>query len=213
MSEQDIAARFARDTASHQVIVAHDDGLYRHLQFRNPEHSWCYWFDLVTVPGALIFQGDGESFVFRRLDDMFAFFRGSAWQGQPNVSYWAEKLTDGRDRVMVYQQDYLERHVNDAVAEAVKDNPKLSGLPDAVRGHVLDKFCDDEAYDRRLVDNFSFFIDERDEWAVPSKPADFTFGETFEWNCRDYHWWFLWALHAILWGIGQYDAPRQAVAS
>lgn len=34
----DIAARFARDTAQHEMTVLHDDGLYRHLRFQRT-----YW--------------------------------------------------------------------------------------------------------------------------------------------------------------------------
>src|SRR5947208_10170763 len=43
---EDPAIRFARDTAKHEMTVAHNDGLYRHLKFRNTEHSYLYWFDL-----------------------------------------------------------------------------------------------------------------------------------------------------------------------
>src|SRR3954463_11871038 len=103
------ANRFARDTADHQMTIVHDDGLYRHLRFRNPNRTWNYWFDLITYPGGLTFQGDGESFTFRRLEDMFEFFRQPA-NATINPSYWGEKLTGrgGRDSVMHYQQELLE---------------------------------------------------------------------------------------------------------
>ena len=36
----------------------------------------------------------------------------------------------------------------------------------------------------------------------------FTFTDVWEWEFKDYHWWFLWACHAIVWGIAQYDAAK-----
>jgi hypothetical protein len=195
------------------MTVLHDDGLYRHLRFTNPERSWCYWFDLITVPGALIFQGDGDAFVFHRLEDMFGFFRGSAWQGAPNVSYWAEKLTGGERSVRVYQQEMLQQLVDDAVAQAAKDNPKLANLPAEVREYLTDEMVGERTYDLNLVDNFRFWIDPSDRYSIGHKEPDFTFGSALEWDCEDYHWWFLWACHAILWGIGQYDASKAASVS
>jgi hypothetical protein len=58
----DIAERFAKETAEHDMEIVHDDGLYRHLRFRHqgPNYSSWYWFDLITVPGSLIFRGDGD---------------------------------------------------------------------------------------------------------------------------------------------------------
>ena len=103
----DIAARFTRDTANHTMIVLHDDGLYRHLRFQDttwrppltkPLKSSFYWFDLITAPGTMIFEGDGESYVFRREEDMIGFFRSSAYKGRPNLHYWQERspATDAR---------------------------------------------------------------------------------------------------------------------
>lgn len=197
--------RFASDATAHTMTVPHDEGPYRHLQFRAPSTSM-YWFDLITVPGALIFQGDGDSFVFRRIEDMFAFFRGSAWKGKPNVGYWAEKLTDNRDSVVQYDQELLAENVKRDLAAHYGDETLPAGLEDAVRAELLDKFLGDETYDRKLVDDFMFYADEKDRYAFPRVAPTFQFGETFEWNCRDWNWWFLWACHAILWGIAQYDS-------
>jgi hypothetical protein len=36
----------------------------------------------------------------------------------------------------------------------------------------------------------------------------FAFEGTEEWLTRDFGWWFLWACHAIVWGIRQYDAAK-----
>jgi hypothetical protein len=188
-----IRERFASDTAEHVMTVLHDDGLYRHLRFRAPK-SGMYWFDLITVPGALIFQGDGESFVFSRITDMFEFFRGPV--GRINPGYWAEKLTSGgREAVMRYDEDLFVARVSEAFADAARDGGVPAGAGRALREAVL---SDDVIYHedtaRAALDGFEY--------------GEFRFYDTWEWSFRDYHWWFLWSLHAIVWGIGQYDASH-----
>src|SRR5689334_2637077 len=113
--DKDIRERFQRETAGHVMEIKHDDGSYRHLRFHNPKVSG-YWFDLITTPWTLVFRGDGESFVFSRIEDMFAFFRGPV--GRINPGYWAEKLTSDRDSVMTYEEDLLKRQVADELKEA-----------------------------------------------------------------------------------------------
>jgi hypothetical protein len=215
----EIVTRFTKETANHEMTVLHDDGLYRHLRFTpspqpgKPRHSF-YWFDLITVPGALIFQGDGDSFTFRRVEDMFEFFRGPI--GQINPGYWAEKLTSGRnENVREYQQGLLEQHVNEYVNEAIDDDnggvlPEFAGLTDAIREHILDELIGDESIDRKLVEDFRWWANPDDEFAIPRKSPDFEFTDVWEWDFRDYDWWFLWALHGIVWGIAQYDARTTA---
>jgi hypothetical protein len=198
-----IRERFAVDTAEHVMTVLHDDGLYRHLQFRAPGSSF-YWFELVTVPGALIFQGDGDSYTFRRIEDMFSFFRGPV--GRINPGYWSEKLTDGRDRVMQYDREMFEACVRQDVA----DRDDLPGLAGAVQEAILDNEdydLDYEEFARLAVQDFTFYVNDADRYDYTKRP-DFEFVDSWEWSVRDYHWWFLWALHAIVWGIGQYDASH-----
>lgn len=205
---EDIKARFGRDTAGHAMTVLHDAGLYRHVRFAKPGSS-IYWFDLITVPGALIFQGDGGSFVFRRTDDMFAFFRASAYRGEINPGYWAEKLTDGGEcRVRVYDEELLREHINSAMPE--EGNP---GLTAAVQKEILDELTGIESLDCQLVRDFAYWADPSDfpTWSLGQ--PDFQFEDYSQWRIRDYHWWYLWACHAIVWGISQYDAQRATAVS
>jgi hypothetical protein len=192
ITRPDIAERFARDTANHQMTVLHDDGLYRHLRFR--AEGSMYWFDLITVPGSLIFRGDGQSFVFARLTDMFEFFRGPL--GRINPGYWAEKLTSCRDEgVRKYDREVFEQVLTRelaAVLEAHQFDEDLRGLGRAVREQLLDSDdVDTEESARRALEEFEY--------------RGFRFADTWEWNFRDYDWWFLWACHAIVWGIAYYD--------
>lgn len=193
----DIAARFARETADHKMTVLHDDGLYRHLRFQQqvwrpplsrPLKSSFYWFDLITIPGALIFQGDGDSFHFRRVEDMFEFFRGH----RVNPSYWAEKVVDGRDRLMKFDYDLYVTAIKNALADATLYGDVPAGTAEELQRQVFDEVNDyDELGAREALASFEH--------------EGFRFYDTWEWDFHSYDWWFLWSLHAIVWGIASYD--------
>lgn len=201
IDERDVIhARFVRETAEHKMTVLHDDGLYRHLRFmreywqvpwKNVQRSGMYWFEIVTAPGVLIFNGDGESFTFRRVEDMFEFFRGPV--GRINPDYWAEKITDGRDRAMRYDPALFAAHVKTQFVEAARNGGVPAGTGLAIREAVLDP---DVVNDEHMAIAAAFNFDHR----------GFGFPEPWEWRVRAYDWWFLWALHGIVWGIAQYDA-------
>jgi hypothetical protein len=196
--------RFVRDTAKHEMTVLHDEGLYRHLRFKSPTDS-AYWFDLITVPHALIFRGDGESFVFSRLEDMFQFFRSGIHKDGSihiNPGYWSEKLTSDRDSCMEYSEKLFTQKVSEYLAECEEDTP---GVTVAWNEHV-GQFCSeyDTSYEesaRQALNDFAFTPDS--DTGLP-----FTFEDTWDWSFREYGWWFLWACHGICWGIQRYDQVK-----
>ncbi|WP_326643051.1 hypothetical protein OG884_06225 [Streptosporangium sp. NBC_01755] len=206
MSETEIAERFKRETATHVMEIKHDDGLYRHLRFKSPKHGR-YWFDLITVPHALIFRGDGESFVFSRTDDMFEFFRSGLWSdGSLHIDavYWAEKLTSDRDSVMKYSKELFDQQVAEELKEAEADWPGVTKAWDETVNDFFASYNTEYEHDARAaVDAFEFWLGDDTE-------EPFRFQDTGEWEFKDYHWWFLWALHGIVWGISQYDQARAA---
>lgn len=208
----DIAARFNKDTANHCLMVLHDQGPYRHLRFKQPGTS-CYWFDLITVPGTLIFQGDGTSYTFSRVTDMFEFFRGRP--GQINPIYWSEKLTSRHgSEAMTYDERLFRARVKEEVAYAMVGGA-LPGLDAAVEYEVFgqgDIYSESGA--RRALEEFAFYVNASDRDAWPHKQPDFQFVDVWEMSFTDYDWWFLWACNAIVWGIAKYDATiAVAVAS
>ena len=187
-----IEERFKVDTEKHEMTVLHDDGLYRHLRFRQPANSF-YWFDLITVPGTLVFQGDGTSFTFRRVEDMFTFFRNR----QVNPQYWAEKLTSGAD-VTQFDSDLFATRVKEMFVDAARIDGVPAGTGAALLRDVLDEvsYCDERGA-HELLAGFEH--------------KGFHFSDTWDMSFRDYDWWFLWALHGIVWGIGQYDKQQVKV--
>ncbi|MFI6302125.1 hypothetical protein ACIBCH_09655 [Amycolatopsis thailandensis] len=199
----DTAERFALNTAEHAMTVLHDDGLYRHLRFQRttwrpplvkPLKSSIFWFDLITVPGSLIFRGDGESFVFARLEDMFEFFRGSAWQGRPNLGYWAEKVTSSQGELKTFDHKLFLQTMREHYVELIRDGSVPPGTSKALLEHAEGYDWTYEVHARELLDTFEY--------------KGFRFHDTWDWDFRDYDWWFVWACHAIVWGIAQYDAVK-----
>lgn len=195
MSEySEIAARFARDTAGHKMTVLHDDGLYRHLWFMTPRNSE-YWFEIVTWPGSLAMRGDvGDGYVFSRLDDMFKFFRADRRWGI-NPHYWAEKLGGGRRSVKEYSETMLRQRV----VEQFVNDAQWGGVPAGTGKHlrtwVLNEDLSDEHEARNVIEDFAF--------------QGYEFKDVWEWDFHDYESDFLWACHAIVWGIGRYDKVRR----
>ncbi|WP_052808709.1 hypothetical protein [Streptomyces cyaneogriseus] len=216
----EIAARFARDTAGHRMHVLHDDGLYRHLRFTgrtNPTHYGEYWFDLITTPGQLVFSGDGESYVFRRTTDMFEFFRSGIYRDGSlhiNPGYWSEKLTSNRDSVKDFQEDLFVKLIWEQANHLIEQEYVKPDQADRFRQAIKDDIVEgglyataDEAY--RTVEEFEFYNDPSKEFDY-RHTADVRFDDAWEWfsATKDFDWWFLWACHAIVWGIARYDRVR-----
>lgn len=182
--------QFTRDTAKHEMLVLHDDRLYRHLRFKAPDRS-TYWFELVTWPGCLAIRGDMDGFAFSRIEDMFEFFRGN----RINPGYWAEKLiSEGTRRgTMAYSEADFRKSITEWAAENAEEYP---GLMEAVEDQIFGADIWHEQGAMEAVNEFEFNGARYD-----------AYGESF----NDYTYQFLWCCHAIQWGIAQYDAARKSV--
>jgi hypothetical protein len=201
-------ARFTSDTTDHEMTVLHDDGLYRHVRFAEPG-TGMYSFNLITWPGYLTICGDMPvtALTFRRLDDMFAFFR----QADINPGYWAEKLCSGRDAATGYSEGKFRLLVDERVTDAVEADPELEpvdedrpGLVAAVAAALEDEY--DPSYEetaREFLQRFTY-----DYTDSAARQQCFQFRDTWEWDLTEYDWSFLWACHAIRWGVEQYTAAR-----
>lgn len=237
-TKQTMAERFKGDVADHELTVKYDDGLYRHIRCKSPKNGF-YWFDLITWPGYLAFVGDGTGYVFARTPDMFEFFRGSAWKGKPNLSYWAEKVVTDREPLREYSIEMFEAMVAEALSEAEKDYPGVTAAwKKQNEGFYAEYNLEYEHDAREALDRFEFgtvfkvechcgqtaqFDDEVKAilWhctttthvksGKPKRVEGFRFYDTSDWDFQDYRWWFVWACHAIIWGIAAYDKAKPAV--
>jgi len=201
MTRQDIAERFQRDTANHEMTVLHDDGLYRHLKFSNPERRWTSWFEIVTWPGSLAIRGDvKDGYVFVRLADMFEFFRGPV--GRINPDYWSEKVVASRDSFMTYSQDLFNKQVAEDLKEAEADWPGVTKAWDEKVNGDFAEYNTEYEHDASAALNSFEYLPE----GHAGEP--FRFQDSWEWQLKDFDWSYLWCCHAIVWGIAQYDAKR-----
>lgn len=210
------AERFFRETAHHRMEVLHNDGLYRHLRFRDPRRGYgSMWFDLITWPGNLVFRGDGESYAFARTTDMFEFFAHELYKDGSvhiNPQYWAEKLTS-HDQSQVYDMDTFREEL-DKQAQYLIDDGSIIDKDQVERfKREVEGLLEDEDYSTmeaalRMMDDFSFFNNEDHAYSSRHIGEAIRFEDSWEWvrSCQVYQWWYLWACHGIVWGIKQYYA-------
>lgn len=218
------AERFTRETGSHTMTVLHDDGLYRHLRFAGPDDPF-YWFDLITWPGVLAFHGGvGDGYMFSRVEDMLTFFR----RQNVNPGYWAEKVVDGRDRCKRYSPEKFRALVADEVKQCEDTFP---GLTAAVEAALTDDYnWEYHEGAQEFLRDFRYATDEgaeeiaaaravwgrthsNDDWKIFQQVENrntFEFSDWQEWRLDDWHWAYLWACHAIVAGIAQYDQHKGA---
>lgn len=194
--------RFLQDVSDHVMIVIRNDGIHRHLRFKRPE-SFTYWFDLITWPGALCIDGDMGTFVFRRIEDMFEFFRTDreylerkGVQLAINPGYWSEKLTATakHEGFKEFSSDLFVRNVTECFNDA-KDELTCAEKSDRIWSEIEDQvlcYANDEHYARQALTEFC-------------SEDGFKFVDTWEWDLSDYTFHFIWCCYAIAWGVKTYD--------
>lgn len=196
------SARFLSDAAKHALSIERDDGVHRHIRFRQPGDS-SYWFDLVTWPGALCIHGDCGTFVFSRLTDMFEFFRREGPLAI-NRSYWGEKcVAADRDWIKKFDADEFRANVVRWFRDHWRDRC----------GDQADYAARRECWDELREDVLSH-DDEHSAYAAAYDfdSNGFRMQDFWEVNCDRYTFHFEWCLWAIAWGIQQYDAAKAAPA-
>jgi hypothetical protein len=200
--EQQIAQRFLRDTAKHQLTILHDDGLYRHISFANPDSS-VYRVDLVTWPNHLSVSGDIGGYVFKVYPtaDMFDFFRRSQYAGGPNPTYWDEKVTASRHSVTDYSDDLLNRLVAERLEQADANWP---GIKADWRERTTDFLAE---YDLSNEESARYALRDYEYLPDGATGTPFRFDQDLIWETsfKDYRWSFLWACHVIVAAIREYD--------
>lgn len=186
----DVRDRFVRDVAEHEMLVFHDNGLYRHLRFQKPG-TYILGFDIITWPGSLVIRGDMGTYMFSRLTDMFEFFG----EGDINPGYWAEKTPSyGLDQS-------IKRYSPETFEEMVKEYTR----------YFIDDYgvSDEEAFwDRIESEVIELGQTEEDaRWAIRNFQVDTEniFVDTWEWDLTDYTYHYIWCCFAIVHAIKTYN--------
>ncbi|WP_030670509.1 hypothetical protein [Streptomyces rimosus] len=197
----DIAARFARDTARHEMTVLHEEGLYRHLRFASPEQGHIVPFELIAWPYNLVVKaGWVFHFDINATPDMFDLFRRTAFSGEINPGYWSEKVRTGRDEVEGFDPDLFEQQVKRYVVHSIREGEAPRGIGAEVTREIFELGdISHEAGARAALADFRF--------------GGWDFGDLSEWDFSDYTPGFLHCCRAIRRGIDLYDAARKQVAA
>lgn len=212
--------RFLKDVKEHTMEIVRDDGVSRHIRFKKPIEM-AYYFDIVTWPGTLVISGDCGTWIFSRTSDMFEFFRTKKndWNYNKNgglsinPSYWAEKLLavdasrgkrDGGPQE--YSQDIFEKKIRERIKDYFSRDRMSPSKIRKVKKELLERVVDEVLYAEteesahRAASDFSFDYVDGD-----GDKCTFRFEDFWETNLRDWTWGFIWNLHAIVWGIKEYD--------
>lgn len=195
---EEIKKYFKNDIKDHQMTVIHDDGVDRHLVFSRPD-TGIDMFEIKTWKGYLCFYGDRGDYIFRRLDDMFLFFR----HDDINPSYWGEKLQS------ISTYGGYEKFSIDRFREAVKEDFhtwefETQGDQSAAWEEVREKVYNQD--------------NDGDGWVAINAARDFkstehknVFGYDFaERGCPEYTHAFIWCLYALIYAIKTYDKAKES---
>lgn len=191
--------QFIKDVANHQMFVELNQGIYRHLIFRQPEHSFVHRFEIITTPHLLTITGDMGTWSFSRIEDMFGFFRNSK-ELAINKSYWTEKLQNGvfgsSKLAKQYDGDKYKARIFDTLENYDLTENQIKQLKEALD----DLDWDDPAVGRDLYD---FQIDLDPDQG--HRYHTFQLQDIWEISDDTYIYQYVWCLYAIVWGIQQYD--------
>ena len=186
------------DLSEHVLTIKHDDGLYRHLVCTKPG-TIQYSFAVTTWPGHLAITGDCGDYMFRRLPDMFGFFRSES--GRISPDYWSEKLVAPRQRAATY---YEPARFHACVTE---------WFMEAAEGLTADDVDDLWGAVSAILASGAWGESERDarSLAIDFAHKHHRMRDAWEWNLREFDPQFLNCCHAIVWAVDQYD--KQEVPS
>lgn len=188
--------RFLNTIKNHKltkVIIDDKDNYIRHIKFSG--NSFDCWFDLITWKNSLCINGDHGTYVFSRVSDMFKFFRSKNGELNINSDYWSEKITSQScfgNGVSSFSINIFEENVKSEFryyCESEPDKKKVKPAWKDIKSQLIG--CGDEYECINAIRNFdSEYMELHDFW---------------EYDNTEYTFHFTWCLHAIVWGIQQYD--------
>lgn len=187
MDIQNVKTHFLAAYKTSKISILHDHGLYRHVRISGAAY---YCFELVTWPGSLAVNCEGDRFSFLRTEDMFEFFRcgGDASELRPNFSYWAEKLSDPRSKtVREFNYHAFTRDVENVMA-SIASVARVAEIRSDLEHETYE--CDEHSC-REFLSRYS----EMEHLVIDGKWEDWTFR-------------YAYACFAIVFGIREYDRAK-----
>lgn len=201
--------KFLKDIAAHEMTILHEDGIYRHVRFKDPSTT-CMHFDLITYPGFLVYSGDMGCYVFSRLRDMFEFFRTDRLGDDRlyiNLGYWSEKLqaVDGNRNhagAMEFDEEAFLRVINEYRVSWIREG----GLSKENRRELWDDV--EDSVINRIDDGEQAALSAAYEFSARIERKTFQFDDLFDHQFQRYTSHFIWCCYAIAWGVKTYDEAK-----
>lgn len=189
--------QFLEHVKDHRIKIIRDDGLYRHVEYRNKNGSSNQFFHLVTWPGYLAYTGDMGCFVFSRIDDMFAFFRGK----DINPGYWAEKVE--------------AENLHGGIREFSVDEFRNAVLAET-RSHL--NIDEDAEIPEEIIEEIVPLLDAGDEYECVAAMRELdseliSFPDFWENVLTRGTYHYIWACYAIQWAVSKYDEEKSNAES
>ena len=199
-SKQDPHKDFGAVSRDLRMSVVLDMGYNRHLVFK-PDGIDQSSVEVVTWPGYLQINGSMGSFSFRRLDDMFVFFRGDG-NSPANVNpvYWGEKCIshgEGESAVRSYSPDRFRAAVKDDF-DNYCDSDELTAQ---AKGEIWAKI-------ERDVLPYANDAHEAATAVGAFKCNGFDFADFFDRSLEEHNYRFLWCCSAIAHAVFEYDKHK-----
>lgn len=197
------AEQFLSDVRDFQMEIKLDQGVYRHVYFGDPK-TCNMSFSLTTWPGFLCMSGDMGEFVFERLEDMFQFFRAGtehrkAQAVYTNPGYWGEKLRAGSSPKEDFDRDTFVQSMIRSFRESFP--PGEPGRWETWRDLKDQMRFQDWEEDYRSALGFAYgFMDWEDNCL---------FADPHEWASTVDNPRYIWACHAISWGVNLYWKTKE----
>jgi len=187
---------FQNDVKYHEMSILHNEGLYRHLRFKNPK-SYNMYFDLITFPGGLLVRGDMGCWEFERIEDMFEFFR----REDINPHYWAEKIqSDSRfGRTREFKPEIWKKKIRE-YWEYFYEYDLGSNEAKEVWSEIEGQILDDEDSEYMMTTNIMNF----DVSHINPQFGSFDMMESLG-DGKEYTQHYIWICCAIVWAIGVWD--------
>lgn len=208
---EEVHQDFLRRIQNHEMKILKDHGTYRHIVFRQ-FYEWegkrCAsfedWFELITWPGTLCINGDMGTYVFRRVDDMFTFFRRD--ELGVNLGYWSEKLSStSRHGVTEYSPEKFREVVLDDVEGWEVPACDKKEVAEAVKEEVLP--CAENHDGNSDIDEY-IAMKAAYDFDHQTDSRSYYFQDFWEHDLREYKYHFVWNCFAIVWAIQQYDQVK-----
>ena len=140
-----------------------------------------------------------------------------------NTGYWGEKLEAVKRHggYLEYDADMVREQVEEHLESWIKweelSEEDAKSLREAAEEEINYGEGRDNAYSS--ISSFEHKIGEEAYWeqstrdlvgAGSPKFKTFQFQDIFEWRWEDYTAHYVWCCYAIVWGINQYDALKEA---